>query len=137
MLTNYLKEIVSYRQWNMTEETYLMAIIKEKLCYCSLNFMKDLESTKNRMNKEIYREYVLPDYVTNETGYIKGEENLPTQQTQTMNDNSSVEQQAAPQRPPQHQQILKMNSERISVPEILFNPSDIGNLRSTIVLFLK
>ena len=32
-LTNYLKELVSYRQWNMMDEYFLVDDVKEKLCY--------------------------------------------------------------------------------------------------------
>jgi len=34
------------RAWNMMEETFLMNVVKERLCYVSLNFMQDLELTK-------------------------------------------------------------------------------------------
>ena len=30
----------------MMEETFLMNVVKERLCYVSLNFMQDLELTK-------------------------------------------------------------------------------------------
>jgi hypothetical protein len=32
-LTNYLKEIVSMRQYNMVDETYIMNEVKEAVCY--------------------------------------------------------------------------------------------------------
>lgn len=34
-LTNYLKELVSYRSLNMMDETYLMEYIKDQLCFVS------------------------------------------------------------------------------------------------------
>lgn len=104
-LTNYLKELVSYRHWNMMQETHLMTSVKERLCYVSQNYLADLASTKKRDNA-IRREFVLPDYVDNFNGYIKGYE--------------------TPEKPLATEQVLPMNSERITVPEILFNPSDIG-----------
>uniref|UniRef100_A0A6B2L6W2 Actin-related protein 6 n=1 Tax=Arcella intermedia TaxID=1963864 RepID=A0A6B2L6W2_9EUKA len=115
LLTNYLKEVVSYRQWNMTQETYLMNIIKEKLCYVPLNFLKDLEITKLKGDKNnIKRRYVLPDNITNTTGYIKDLEPKPSSYN-LLGGNSG----------PLEEQILTMNSERL-IPEVLFNPSDIG-----------
>jgi len=51
-LTNHLKEIVSYRQWNMMEETYLINDVKEQLCYVSQNFKKDLETTKHKKKRK-------------------------------------------------------------------------------------
>jgi actin-related protein 6 len=41
-LTNYLKELVSYRAWNVMDETYIMEDVKEKLCFCSLDIVRDL-----------------------------------------------------------------------------------------------
>jgi len=115
LLTNYLKEVASYRQWNMLEETYLMNVIKERCCYTSLDYLRDLDITKMKGNlNTIQCEYVLPDYATNQTGYIKPKEPQTTPM-QVEGEVKKVE-----------EQILKMNNERIAVPELLFNPSDIG-----------
>jgi actin-related protein 6 len=46
LLTNHLKELVSYRQWNMMEETYLVNDVKEKCCYVSTQFSADLEACR-------------------------------------------------------------------------------------------
>lgn len=107
-LTNYLKEVVSYRHWNVMDETYLMNLVKERLCFVSTDFAHDLEITHlpNNLNT-IRAEYVLPDYVTNHTGYVK-------------------ERTADPAKKDPQEQILVMNNERLIVPELLFNPSDIG-----------
>lgn len=45
-LTNYLKEIVSYRQWNMMDETYLINHVKEKLCYVAEDYLAELNIAK-------------------------------------------------------------------------------------------
>lgn len=45
-LTNYLKEIVSYRQWNMMDETYLINHVKEKLCYVAEDYLAELQLAK-------------------------------------------------------------------------------------------
>ena len=45
-LTNYLKEIVSYRQWNMMDETYLINHVKERLCYVAEDYMSELHTAK-------------------------------------------------------------------------------------------
>lgn len=45
-MDNYLKEAISFRQWNVVEETYLMTHIKENLCFVSLDFDKDIQLTK-------------------------------------------------------------------------------------------
>ena len=46
LLTNYLKEIVSYRQWNMMDEYLLMNQVKEDLSYISLDFINELKNAK-------------------------------------------------------------------------------------------
>ncbi|KAL0481453.1 actin-like protein Arp6 [Acrasis kona] len=103
-LTNYLKEIVSLRYYDMMDETYLMNVIKERLCFVSLDFMKDMNIVKNVEN-EIQRHYILPDYRNTRTGFVK-QDDVPL----TAED-----------------QVLSMNNERITVPEVLFTPSDIGS----------
>eukprot|EP01018_Ginkgo_biloba_P004030 Gb_08407 [translate_table: standard] len=45
-LTNYLKELVSYRAINMMDETYIMDDVKEKLCFVSLDVAQDLQLTR-------------------------------------------------------------------------------------------
>ncbi len=47
LLTNLLKETVSYRAWNMLDETYIMNDVKEKLCYVSLDFEREINAAKS------------------------------------------------------------------------------------------
>lgn len=42
-LTNYLKELVSYRAVNVMDETFIMDDVKEKLCFVSLDVARDLQ----------------------------------------------------------------------------------------------
>lgn len=42
-LTNYLKELVSFRAVNVMEETFIIDDVKEKLCFVSLNVPRDLQ----------------------------------------------------------------------------------------------
>jgi actin-related protein len=46
LLTNQLKELVSFRQWNMMDETYIMNDVKEVCCYVSQDFKADLEKCR-------------------------------------------------------------------------------------------
>lgn len=103
-LTNYLKDIISYRQLNVMDETYVVNQAKEDSCYVSTQYWKDLEICKNRKNP-IIRDYVLPDYTVLKRGYVRDP-----------NDTS----------PMTDHQIIRMNNERFQVPEILFYPSDVG-----------
>lgn len=104
LLTNYLKEAVSYRQWNMMDQTHLMNHIKERLCFVSLNFLSDMEKAKR--TSTLRRRYVLPDFVHSNTGYLESERP----------DGVVVDEE----------QILTMNNETIAVPELLFQPSAVG-----------
>jgi len=111
LLTNYLKEIISYRQWNMMHETYLMNHVKERLCYVPMDYLADLKTCNSRANS-IAREYVLPDMVSNKLGYVKGIDTVPPLPPLYTGSRSE-------------EQILKMNNERL-IPEVLFRPADIG-----------
>ncbi|KAE9407356.1 actin-related protein Arp6 [Gymnopus androsaceus JB14] len=69
LLTNQLKELVSFRQWNMMDETYIMNDVKESCCYVSTDFKKDIEAIRrDNLNNAIVQKYVLPDMSTNRKG---------------------------------------------------------------------
>ena len=55
----------------------------------------------------VIRDYVLPDYIEVKRGYVRAPEE------------TTGKSQAG-------EQIIRMNNERIAVPEILFHPSDVG-----------
>ncbi|KAH7319563.1 actin-like protein ARP6 [Rhizoctonia solani] len=103
LLTNHLKELVSFRHWDMTESTYIINQVKEASCFVSGNFARDLEVCRLKHNV-IAQSYVLPNFGSEPPtpGYIT---NSPPQEGDT---------------------ILPMNNERFSVPEILFTPSHVG-----------
>ncbi|PIL22707.1 hypothetical protein GSI_15400 [Ganoderma sinense ZZ0214-1] len=106
LLTNHLKETVSYRQWNMMEETHIMNEIKEACCFVSEDFAADLETCRARPTANpIVQEYIFPDYSARRPGRIR-------------NPGESLDEST--------QQTLKMANERFSVPEILFRPTNIG-----------
>jgi hypothetical protein len=46
LLTNHLKELISFRQWNMMDQTYIMDDVKEKCCYVSSAFKADMELSR-------------------------------------------------------------------------------------------
>ncbi|KAH9924346.1 actin-like protein Arp6 [Epithele typhae] len=106
LLTNHLKETVSYRQWNMMEETHIMNEIKEACCFVSENLRGTLKhaSTAQPTKNHIVQEYVFPDYSAHKPGRIRQPGEALSDAVQT----------------------LVMNNERFTVPEILFHPTDIG-----------
>lgn len=116
LLTNYLKEMVSYRQWNMMDEFALMNAVKEELCYVSSNILTDMSASRalgraarsaqmrDHAGQRLRKHYVLPDFQTINKGFVKPDDELigPTEQ------------------------VLVMETERMSVPELLFHPLDVG-----------
>lgn len=73
VLTNLLKEFVTYRQWNMMDEYHIVNDVKEQLCFVSDQF--DVEMTKARNVRKglrwFDREYLLPDFVNTFRGIVR------------------------------------------------------------------
>ncbi|XP_078662939.1 actin-related protein 6-like [Branchiostoma floridae x Branchiostoma belcheri] len=110
MLTNHLKEIISYRQLHVLDETYVMNQVKEDVCYVSSQFYRDMETAKLRgKDNTVLRDYVLPDFSQIKRGYVKPLEEM----------NYAGKYKGG-------EQIIRMANERFAVPEVLFHPSDIG-----------
>ncbi|CAK4080870.1 unnamed protein product [Aphanomyces euteiches] len=96
LLTNYLKECVSFRQWNMMDSFELINEVKEAVCRCSLDFNSD-------MRTPAVVEWALPDFVHTHHGSI-----------------------VDPSKPMTAAQTLRLSVETVAIPEVLFHPSDIG-----------
>jgi len=179
VLTNYLKETISYRAWNMMDETHLINTIKHRLCYVALDFEAELRASRIPSESPLRKEFVLPNGTTRLVGYVKGEYDDPAVQKSSSSSSSSSddktgvssssgsssaaaatvktespqgssdgetkvkpepmettedeqseqERQKKRQRKDEEEdeeQVLVMNNERIAIPELLFNPSDIG-----------
>lgn len=124
LLTNQLKELVSFRHYDMMKQTYIMNNVKESCCFVSVDFNKDMETcryvsvcaclsftiwpnTRNRVDPKkntIVQEYILPDLSRNKKGRLRQPDDIITEKDQ----------------------LLIMNNERFTVPEIIFRPDDIG-----------
>ncbi|CAG9794352.1 unnamed protein product [Diatraea saccharalis] len=106
VLTNHLKEILSYRQLNVMDETFVINQVKEDSCFVSQDFMNDMEIAKKKGSANTcIKDYILPDYTTIRRGYLRD----------IVKPNEDLE-----------QQTLRLNNERFSIPELLFHPSDVG-----------
>nr|CAD2185636.1 unnamed protein product [Meloidogyne enterolobii] len=101
-LTNQLKDWISYRQLNVTDETYVINCCKEDVCFVSTDFQEDM---KNWRAKRL--DYLLPDFVTLMRGEI-------------FNPKSSILSQKH-----LNTQKLSLGVERFALTELLFNPSDV------------
>lgn len=105
LLTNHLKEIISYRQLMVMDETHVVNQIKEDTCFVSQHFNNDMKTARLRgVSNSIACDYILPDYTHIKRGHVR--------ETGVQLDSS--------------QQIIRMCNERFSIPELLFHPSDIG-----------
>ena len=124
-LTNYLKELVSSRQYNMSGETYVMNEVKETVCYISNNFRNDLERIGKGVisersaraisedAKNIVVDYVLPDYNLHNQGFMRPFDPAKLKKGQ-LPPGGVVE------------ETMTLGNERFAVPELLFSPGDIG-----------
>lgn len=106
LLTNHFKEVISYRQLNVMDESFVINQVKEDSCFVSEDFYADMRiAQKKQPENPIVREYVLPDCTTIKRGYL---------------------QPAGTAKKSDEYQVLRLNNERFAVPELLFHPSDIG-----------
>lgn len=107
VLTNYLKETVSFRYYNMMDETYLLNAIKEQLCFISPDFDRDLRNWKQNKQYDL-RGYLLPDHKTNKLGRV-------------IEDFKEIRRL---QKEGEHQ-VLTLANERFAIPEALFEPREV------------
>lgn len=107
LLTNHLKEIISYRQLNVMDESYVLNQVKEDSCFVSQDFNEDMRIARKRYpDNTIIREYVLPDYTQIRRGFLR-----------TPDPKNDIQDEL---------QTLRLNNERFVIPEVLFHPSDVG-----------
>lgn len=98
-LTGLLKETLSFRHYNMMDETILVNNIKEQCLFVSPVSYFDSFKTKDKHALE----YVLPDFQTSFLGYVRNprKENVPL---------------------PEDAQIITLTDELFTIPETFFHP---------------
>lgn len=127
-LTNYLKELVSIRHYNMLDETYLMNEIKEAICFVSEDFKRDLELTYRSTsssrkkalggNADIVVDYVLPDYNASKHGYSRPHDPSASAKMRKIGSLTGAGDVV--------EDYMTLGNERFTVPELIFNPLDVG-----------
>ncbi|KAG7195009.1 Actin- protein 6 [Scheffersomyces spartinae] len=96
LLNGLLRETISFRHYDMTEEPILINTIKENALFMAKDFNKALK-------EKVTCDFVLPDFKTTTTGYVKKpNEKLP-------NDT----------------QVLRLSDERFVIPETFYHPERI------------
>ncbi|RZC54148.1 hypothetical protein C5167_013013 [Papaver somniferum] len=137
-LTNYLKELVSYRSINVMDETFIMDDVKEKLCFVSLDVPRDLQIARSRGKDNLFRSsYVLPDGIEHMKGFVKDpdqakryltlEDGLPLETNEDMNRPRSNKEKAEERKKVDlTKNEFDLTNERFLVPEMIFQPADLG-----------
>ncbi|PMD15001.1 Actin/actin-like protein [Hyaloscypha hepaticicola] len=133
LLTNYLTRLLSLRQYDMRNDTYLVNEIKEATCYVSKDFKADLERTWKGPKGDrravfetadgIAKDYVLPDYHGRTKGYMRDHDPNAATKLKEMVKGKALG---------ASEDVLTLRNERFTVPELLFNPTDIGLRQSGI-----
>jgi len=127
ILTNRLKELISLRHFGLMDDPYLAGQIKEDACFISQDFKTDLERTwkgskgnmsQHNANNDIVIDYVLPDYQTTSRGYVRPHDPQATA--------AAARHGAAAAGNAPTEDFFPLGNERFVVPELLFNPSDLG-----------
>ncbi|KAK5105452.1 Actin- protein 6 [Lithohypha guttulata] len=137
-LTNYLKEIVSVRHFDLHQDMKIVNDLKEDISFVSIDFKRDLEQAwkgSRRSNKPVQIipdamdlgedesakdtriDYVLPDGVNLTRGYAR-----PYDPSREIANRRKL---AAAQNIDEI--VMTLGNERFVVPEIMFNPADIGS----------
>lgn len=126
LMTNYLTRLLSLRYYDMRNDTYIVNEIKEQASYVSLDFNGDLEKTWKGTRGEkrepyvtgagIAKDYILPDFHSKVKGVVRDYD--PAMHTKAR--------KMAARAADNDEDILTLRNERFSVPELLFQPSDIG-----------
>ncbi|TVU01312.1 hypothetical protein EJB05_53220 [Eragrostis curvula] len=126
-LTNYLKELISYRSLNVMDETLLIDDAKEKLCFVSLDIPRDLRLARLPFMDNPFRcSYILPDGITYKKGFVKDLEEAHKYRSLPVSgepDRSKLEDRKKPEL---SQNEFVLTNERFLVPEMLFHPIDLG-----------
>jgi actin-related protein 6 len=127
-LTNYLKDLISLRQYNVIDEFHLVNEIKEATSFVSSDFCADIEASwKGNLRSSLPRkgtvspllvDYVLPDYDKVARGYIRPHDSKAAGQAAKMKAQGGAGAVS--------EDVLPLGNERFVVPELLFRPDDLG-----------
>ena len=135
-LTNLLKETISVRHFDLHQDTKIVNDIKEDVTFVSRDFKADLEAVwkGNKKAKPCSRsvdttdmdgqpndlrvDYVLPDGINLTRGY--GRPHDPSKEAEKKRKNALSYSDT-------NEIVMVLGSERFIMPEIFFNPADIGS----------
>ena len=112
----------------MLDETHLMNEVKESICFVSGDFKRDLEATwkgaagrrKHAVegDREIVVDYVLPDYNAHKQGFMRPHDPSLSAKMRKIGALTGAGEAV--------EDFMTLGNERFTVPELLFNPNDVG-----------
>ena len=122
LVTGYLRDLISYRQMEVFDETATIDKLKRDLCYVTQDFDSELAKCDGTTKEhgtasDVYAEFVLPDYHTIDAGYARLDTRHPA---------FDPNERRRRTRPDTAPQFLRVESERFCGPELHFAPQDIG-----------
>ncbi|KAK9715181.1 hypothetical protein RND81_06G148000 [Saponaria officinalis] len=139
-LTNYLKELISYRSINVMDETLIVDDVKENLCFVSLDVPRDLQLARRPGKDNIFKStYVLPDGITHTKGFVKdtkeaqryrslyhGVADSPMSEKDDTDEDEDEEKSDSRKKIDLTKNEFNLTNERFLVPEMIFRPADLG-----------
>lgn len=124
-LTNYLARLISLRHFDMRNETHIVNEMKETACFVSADFKGDIEKcwkgTRGERRADfltgagIARDYILPDFHTRPRGVLLDYDPARHSKARRLAAGTHADEDA-----------LTLRNERFAVPELIFNPIDVG-----------
>jgi actin-related protein 6 len=113
-MTNHLKELLSLRHFDMMDETHLVNHIRESVCYVDAAFESTMQlAARGKLTPPLQCKYLLPNYVDRQVGVLlSADRPLYVREQQAIVDDKD--------------QVIALANERITVPELLLRPSDVG-----------
>ena len=115
VMSNQLKQLISYRHINMYDDLYLINDIKEKLCHVSADVIVDLRlAGRHKKLNHLTKQYLLPNHITTHAGTVL------SNTTTTTADGTAAASAGG------DDVVISVSNECVAVPELLFYPSDVG-----------
>ena len=99
----------------------MLDLLKQDVCYVSTDFQADLERVRRDptgVKTGPVVDYVMPDYTTRSRGEVRKHD--PLTRKQMAKTGSVVAADGT------HEFVATLGNERFAVPELLFNPGDVG-----------
>lgn len=105
LLNGLLREMISYRHYDISDDPILINTIKESTCFIAKDYNDNL---KKKLQNGC--QFVLPDFKTTTTGYVVGE---------------------GTPKPSEDSQVLTLQDERFTIPETFYHPEIMFDLHGT------